>query len=274
MWRRHRNPYRPKEYAYVVISGAKKRDYGDEKADAQAEAEGGVRIKTQEEREELERDAFKRLEGKVEEKEKTKGDKSRIEELYKDSERRWEDPYEVGRRLRRGFRIERKERERVGRGNEALREKMSLGFEILGEEEEDRVRTAVVDFERRDERIGEEEKVRRRALFERREEEEKNQGNGSETMSGKKRKKKKMTDGQLAQASKERLRSALGANTRAVLDPFLNDAIPTATSPGVRAFASIKRRRPATDIPANGTSDNSEKRTAGKNPVLVDYESE
>lgn len=262
----------PKNTAYVVISGAKKRDYGDEKAEAAAEAEGGVRVKTQEEREELERDAFKRLEGKVEEKEKSSGDKSRIEELYRDSERRWEDPYELGRRLRRGFRVERKERERLGRGNEALKEKMSLGIEVLAEEEEDRLRAALVDF-------GGDDKSLESSLFEaQRKPKPDNQTNSSGGRSNGKRKKRKLTEREVTREHQEKLRSTLGANTRAAIDPFLNDRnTPITASSGVTAFKSIKRKSQAkvsTSARGDEHADEKPPPTPGKAPTLVDYDSD
>ena len=265
----------------MVVSGAKKRDYGDEKADGEAEAEGGVRIRTQEEREELERDAFKRLEGKVEEREKVKGDKGRIEELYRDNERRWEDPYEVGKRLRRGFRVERKEREKVGKGNEALREKMSLGCEVLAENEEDRVRARGIEFQGgREKDATDEEAIKSRALFA---VAQTDVQKPKEARNGKKRK-KKMTDEEMALANKEKLRSTLGANTRATIDPFLNDLSGTREAPvELKTFASIKRKRVTSrGADTKGENGKNEENTADSPtatsgaPIaaLVDYDSD
>ena len=212
----------------------------------------------------------------MEDKVRVKGEKERIEELWRDSSRRWEDPDAVGRRLRKGFREERKERERVGRGNEALAERMRLGFEVSAENEGDRVRARAVQFgsgDGEDNRSG----VNSRPLFV--EEEQHRRSERRQTYStpqGKKRR-KILTDEELALRSKEKLRSTLGANTRAVKDPFLTDSPSIASSSGTKTFGSLKRKRRKSDaVTRNPVEENNEesREAPDKGAALVDYDSD
>ncbi|KAG7007590.1 hypothetical protein G7Y79_00009g026990 [Physcia stellaris] len=131
----------PKNTAYVVTEGAKKRDTGDDK-----EVEGAIEIRTEEERERLRSDAFAALEVKVEDRRQQTTDKSRIEELYGAKDKDWEDPYAASKKLRRAFRADRKARQGREKITEALRERMGLGIELLEETEEDRRRAGFVEF--------------------------------------------------------------------------------------------------------------------------------
>ncbi|KAF7174087.1 hypothetical protein CNMCM5623_006373 [Aspergillus felis] len=141
----------------------------------------------------------------------------------------WEDPYEVSRRLRRTFRVERKAREGVEAKAEALRDKMSLGIELVEETEEDSLRAGMVDFGRGDDTTL---ITRRRPLFDSR--------NG---------KRPKAAD-TLADR-KALFRSELTGNTRAAVDPFLNQD-GSAWRPEVkrRKTASTKGVDIADDAPA------------------------
>ena len=224
----------------------------------------------------MEKDAFKRLEGKVEDKVRVKGEKERIEELWRDSSRRWEDPDAVGRRLRKGFREGRKERESVGKGNEALAERMSLGFEVLGANEGDRVRARAVQFGLED---GEDNGsgVTRRPLFAQEEQHRQKEGKRTDfTPQGKKRR-KRLTDEELALRNKEKLRSTLGANTRAAMDPFLTDGPSIASPSGIKSFGSLKRKRRKCEVDTrNDVDENNEesKEAPDKGAALVDYDSD
>ena len=132
----------PKETAYVVVEGGKARDYGEGK-----DTEEGREILTPAERERRREDAFAALEGKVEEKEATEGNKKRIEELYRSRERDWEDPGNVNKRLRDSFRRDRKTHQREERAVESLKERIGTDMEILPETEQDAQRAKLVAFE-------------------------------------------------------------------------------------------------------------------------------
>lgn len=180
----------PANTAYVVVEGGRKRDTGDA---------GGIgEIAVGEDRKAKE-DAFARLEGKVEDKRRAETERSRIEDLQRRQNRDWEDPYERSRRLRRTFRVERKAREGAEAKAEALRDKMSLGIELVEETEEDSLRAGMVDFSRGDDTT---QITRRRPLFDSR--------NGKRDVAN------TLAD------RKALFRSELTENTRAAVDPFLN----------------------------------------------------
>lgn len=244
----------PKNTAYVVTEGAKKRDTGEDKVQ-----EGEIRIITDEERTRLESDAFARLEGKVEDKQRTVSDKSRIEELYNAKERDWDDPGEANKRLRKAFRVGRKDREKAEKITEALKERMSLGMDLLEETEEDRRRAGFIEF---GEFGGEGAivKAKSRPLFA-----------GTQTSEESLAKKIKTTKASSeAEKKRESLRKELANNTRAVLDPFLS-----IDKPNVQAFGGvslIKRKRKAED--RETLSKPSESVDVTRPPTLVDYDSD
>ena len=133
----------PKNTRYEVFDGGKARDYGEDKV---REGDGGVPILTEEERKRRREDAFAQLEGKVEEKQAVKDNARRIEELYRDKDRDWEDTWSANRRLRDSFRRERKVRKREEEATEKLKERLGTDMEILPAVEEDARRAELVDF--------------------------------------------------------------------------------------------------------------------------------
>ncbi|CAD6581006.1 MAG: hypothetical protein ASARMPREDX12_000338 [Alectoria sarmentosa] len=244
----------PKNTAYVVTDGAKKRDTGEDKVQ-----EGEIRITTEEERARLEGDAFARLEGKVDDKRRTVSDKSRIEELYSSKERDWDDPGEANRRLRKAFRVGRKEREKNGKIAEALKDRMSLGMDLLEETEEDRRRAALVDF---GEFGGEGAivKAKSRPLF------------ADTRTSDKSLAKKIKTTKSASEAEKRResLRKELANNTRAVLDPFLS--MDKSSVQALGGVSLIKRKRKIED--RETVSKSNEPVEVTRLPALVEYDSD
>ena len=244
----------PRNTAYVVTEGAKKRDTGEDKIQ-----EGEIRITTEEERARLESDAFAKLEGKVEDRQRTVSDKSRIEELYNTKERDWDDPGEANRRLRKAFRIGRKEREKSGKVTEALRDRMSLGIDLLEETEEDRRRAGFVEFGE----FGTEGailKAKSRPLF-------------SDTQKSKRSLAKKITTSKAAleaEKRRERLRKEVAGNTRAVLDPFLSTDKSNVQALG--GVSLIKRKRKVEDQEAVSNLNKAVDVTMP--PALVEYDSD
>ena len=244
----------PKNTAYVVAEGAKKRDKGEDKIQ-----EGEIRITTEEDRARLEGDAFARLEGKVEDKQRTAGDKSRIEELYHAKDRDWDNPGESNMRLRKAFRVGRKEREKNGEMTEALKDRMSLGMDLLEETEDDRRRAGFVEFGE----FGSEgaiAKAKSRPLFA-------NLPKSDQSVANKIKKTKAVSE---AEKNKESLREKLANNTRAVMDPFL-----IMSKPNVQALGEvslIKRKRKIEDRETASTSPGPDEIT--KPPALVAYDSD
>ncbi|KAL8679710.1 MAG: hypothetical protein Q9186_004028 [Xanthomendoza sp. 1 TL-2023] len=227
----------PKNTAYVVLEGAKKRDTGEDVV-----KDGDYVIQSQEEKERMQSDAFAALEGRVEEKKQVVTDKSRIQDLYRGKERDWDDPYVASKRLRKTFRLERKMREQEGEKTEALKDRMSLGMDLLAESEADKKRASFVDFGLVD---GEDAvlKARSKPLFSPLLTVTGSGGSGMTTTS-----KQAAT---AAQKPREYLQQELGSNTRAAVDPFLNPGKPSPI-----AIPLIRRKKSAASS------------------MLVDYESD
>ncbi|KAL4869509.1 CWC16 protein [Aspergillus spectabilis] len=204
----------PGRAEYIVHEGGRRRDYGTSD-DGSKVGEIVVGRKEGEVG-----DAFAKIEGKVEDKRAVDEAKSRILELQARQARDWDDPYAVSRRLRRGFRVERKLLESKERGKEALREKMSLGIEIVDEVEEDGVRAGLVEFGG-----GGGKGVRTKPMFE-----SASSRYPSRIDCGEDGKKSKLKGGagkrqtaDLVAERKSLFRSELMGNTRAAVDPFLKD---------------------------------------------------
>ena len=235
----------PKNTAYVVTEGGRKRDTGEDKPGE----EGEIRILSPEEREKLQSDAFARLENTIGDRKRAAGEADRIEEL-RDRQRVWEDPYEASRRLRRVFREGRKVREKAEERSDALKEKMSLGIELLEEREEDGRMARLIEYG--EDGVRGDEAVRlaeRRGIFDDRRREGRPATDRGVTKKGKKRK----VD--VSAQRLEKLKQELGRNTRANLDPFLTQQ--RAWQPG------IKQKREEAEPPA-----------AKQSPALVDYDSD
>ncbi|KAI4209810.1 MAG: hypothetical protein LQ351_007279 [Letrouitia transgressa] len=242
----------PKNTAYVVIEGAKKRDTGDDKL-----REGDFIIRTEEEREQMQRDAFATLENKVEDKRQQVTDKSRIEELYREKQKAWDDPYAMSKRLRNQFREERKLRQKKEASTEELKDRMGLGIELLEEAEEDRKKAEFVDFGTVD--AGSViTKAQARPLFA--------MDSPAKTKGRQNRKNTKIQS--KPENSKEKLQLELGANTRAVLDPFL-----ATDKPSVKAFPQIRRKK-VNDVDVKENANEPGSGRAHDTIPLVDYETE
>ncbi|KAE8333199.1 CWC16 protein [Aspergillus sergii] len=202
----------PKNTAYVVAEGGRKRDTGEDRREGGV---GEIVVKLPGEKEEVV-DPFARLEGKVEDKKVVDEGRTRILELQERQARDWVDPYEMSRRLRKTFRAERKVLENAEAKREALKDKMSLGIEIVDETEEDQLRAGLVDFGTG----GDTTAARTRPMFESRGVSTEKKLTGQSTAKTKDGKRKKAVD--LVAERKAMFRSELTGNTRAVVDPFLN----------------------------------------------------
>ncbi|RAH75733.1 DUF572-domain-containing protein, partial [Aspergillus japonicus CBS 114.51] len=203
----------PRNTEYVVVEGGRRRDYGDAAGGGGGGGGGeggqgeivvpGMGLAQVGRKIRGEVDPFARVEGKVEDQRRGAGARERIGELQVRQARDWEDPYENSRRLRRGFREERKGLERKAAETQLLRDKLSLGIEVVEETEEDRVRAGLVEF---GEHPGNPStSTRLKPLF---------AGGPRARSTG---------QGEDAPASRKALfRSELRGNTRAAVDPFLS----------------------------------------------------
>lgn len=256
----------PKNAEYVVVEGARRRDYGKPE-----QGEGELAFLTEEERERRRNDAFANLEGKMDEKGKETKQRDRIEELYEAAEV-WRDPYEVNARLRKDFRAQRKLLEKEEKYKEGMQDKFSLGLEIADETDTDRVRASLIDFEDVDTSDRRVDEVVRRPLFESRE-------TNKAAESG--AKVKKLKSEVRAEQSRQRLQQTLVSNTRAAIDPFLSKGPSTKSKLNL---GILKRKRDAgllaePDISATANTAASEESTsAPKKPALsaalVNYDSD
>ncbi|KZL85001.1 duf455 domain protein [Colletotrichum incanum] len=136
----------PQNTAYVVVSGAKKRDTGDDGENKKTPREGEMVIMTDEERQKLRSSAFASLEKTIQDREQLAQATERIDELEDISKKRWDDPYARNKALRKTFRAGRHQREKDAAVGEALKEKMSLGIDLVPATEEDARRARLVDF--------------------------------------------------------------------------------------------------------------------------------
>lgn len=246
----------PKNTAYVVTEGAKKRDTGEDK-----QVDGEIRIRTDEERERLQNDAFAAFEGKVEDKKQVANDKSRIEELHRSQGKDWDDPYASSKKLRRAFRADRKLREQNEALTEGLKDRMSLGLDILEETEEDRRRASFVDFG--DFNVENAiDRAKSKPLF----------GDKSAPSLTPGKKIKRITPASQARLTKEKLRHELENNTRAVLDPFL--IAEKSMAPAAAILPLVRRKNGLHEPPAPSVNTSSNVGKPSTSLALVDYDSE
>ncbi|KAL6923225.1 hypothetical protein ACHAPO_001395 [Fusarium lateritium] len=248
----------PKNTAYVVVAGGTKRDTGED-----VPREGDNVIMTDQEREALRQNAFASLEKTIEDREQLQNATLRIDELLEASAKHWDDPYTQNQKLRKAFRVKRKERERDAVATEDLQDRMSLGIDIVPGTEDDARRAALVDF-------GPMEDGRDRALSKPLFKTEEDKKKFVDSKSGSKLK----VDKELSKR-KETFVSELMGNTRAAKDPFLNDG--RSETKGPPRLPGVKRKRPAQEAESH-TSEPPAKtqvKAAEKTPTgLVDYDSD
>jgi coiled-coil domain-containing protein 130 len=219
----------PKNTTYVVAYGAKKRDTGEDK-----EREGDFVITTDREREVLRNNAFASLEKTIKDRQQLAEATERLTELEAASSAHWDDPFTRNQRLRREFRIGRKERENEATSSENLKSKMSLGIELLPGTEEDTKRAALVDFGAAT-TADTSHKALSKPLFN-----SKGTKNRVDALI-----RSKPTTTPLKR--KEHLAFEVSANTRLKQDPFLFDQRSPATSKRPNLLSAVKRKRTKQD---------------------------
>ena len=254
----------PKNTAYVVISGARKRDTGHEeehtpgKRDLQS---GEHIILTEKDRDELRVNAFANLEKTIADREMLVQSRHRIDELAKVSAKHWEDPYEKNSKLRKAFRVERKKLERDTLIADGIKSRIGFQLDLMPETKEDARRAALVDFG--PDTADAAGLALKKPLFEK-----KQQPLPKRTKSARPVPKSEA----VVRNRREMFKSEVVRNTRAGKDPFLNaDRLfgPVRTSPS-QSFGTKRKR--ADDQLREG------KALVGETPVLctglVDYDSE
>ncbi|KAI1087291.1 DUF455 domain protein [Rostrohypoxylon terebratum] len=282
----------PANTAYVVVEGARKRDTGDGKDGDDSLVSSSVAILTDREREALRTDAFAKLEKTIKDRQVLEEAKHRIGELEEESRRLWEDPYERNKKLRDAFRVGRKEREREALGTEELRDRMSLGIELVAASEDDARRAALVDFRpashEREEEMGR--KALAKPLFGIGAAVKEEEGKSAKTQT--QGKSKRLKSEVAAAQMRESLVSEIVGNTRVAQDPFLSlDRSSGEVAKSSSRIMGIKRKRSEPESKPEHESERpnesgSEERnmvdvgreerekTAASSAVLVDYDSD
>ncbi|KAH8887538.1 DUF572-domain-containing protein [Thozetella sp. PMI_491] len=261
----------PQSTAYVVVSGAKKRDTGEAKDGDSLVKSGDFAIVTERERQDLRESAFANLEKTIADRAQLEHAKLRIEELQDATAKDWEDPYTQNQKLRRAFRSGRKEREKEAIAAEGLKDRMSLGIDLLPGTEDDSRRAALVDFgtaalEQGDATL---DKMLSRPLFD-------TAGPGGNIRKGAEadeRSRGKLKTEMVALKTRETLASAVAANTRVAKDPFLILGSKEAAR-GPTRLPGIKRKRAVDepDEPPGAAPEVKAKPAAA--PALVSYDSD
>ncbi|KAF2453832.1 CWC16 protein [Lineolata rhizophorae] len=260
----------PKNTEYVVTEGARRRDYGeDETRPGEGLESFGGMILTEEERERRRNDAFAAFEGKEGDKRQAKVVEHRVRELYQMRERDWSDPASANKRLRDAFRVERKARARKANVTEALKNKLSLGIDLVEENDDDARRAALVEFRP----LGGDEarKAATKPLF------ATSSANGDvergtqKTATPNTRPRRERE----AQNSKLKLQEQLRRNTWAAMDPFLLDSSSTTTL-GSQRVASVKKKPTVDKEPEAAPSEAPPQQDdrGGGGLALVDYDSD
>lgn len=268
----------PKTATYVVVSGARKRDYGDDaEGGREVEEEGvggdlegmgarGFGVRDEGEREKRREDAFASFEGRVGDKALSSTRRERVEELLGAAEV-WRDDWSANDRLRRTFRGVRKEAEREEGVKEGLKERFGLELEVLAESEADRVRAGLVGFGADEGEGGWEggKRAERKPLFET----GRIGGQASKTKTGKSSKAEMK-----AEDRRNQLQQTLLQNTRAAINPFhpTTTTIATSTKPDL---GIMKRKRVTTAAPTTTTTESPAPPPKKKPAIaLVGYDSD
>jgi coiled-coil domain-containing protein 130 len=241
----------PKNTAYVVVSGARKRDLG---TDTESLIKSGdALILTAAEKKDLREAAFKNLEKTIEDRTVAEAGKERIEELQKTQSEAWDDPYERNRRLRAQFRVGRKEREKEAMKGEEIKGRLGLDeeFLLLPAKEEDAIRAGLVDFGSLDEdEQGKRDKALSKPLFGSTAADS-SQKPTTSAVEGKVKKEakgtKKLKSEIATEKTRENLVSEIIGNTRASKDPFLDFGNGTSTRASTPRIPGLKRKRAAGD---------------------------
>ncbi|ROW03055.1 hypothetical protein VMCG_05758 [Cytospora schulzeri] len=280
----------PKNTAYVVVSGGRKRDTGEDKEGDDSLVPSGIGIggnhpiKTSQEQAAERESAFAHLEKTIEDRAALESAKARIGEIHEGNARQWDDPYARNQLLRSQFRVGRRQRERDAAVAGELRDRMGLGIELLPESEEDARWARLVDFGSKppeEEGVvgGEEVKVLARPLFGDGGKGDAAKGTTMEAGGGGRPQGKagkpprKLKSEIAASRMRESIVSEIVGNTRLASDPFLEPRSRDSTKTSITLPGLKRKRRPSRESPQPP-----DERPAGKvaavSSGLVDYDSD
>ncbi|PKS12877.1 hypothetical protein jhhlp_000217 [Lomentospora prolificans] len=267
----------PKNTAYVVERGARKRETAEDEA-----RDGDTVVLSAEEREKLRQNAFAGLEKTIEDREQLSMAAERLADLEDASARAWDDPYRRNQALRKTFRQERKKLEKEGLATEALKDRMSLAIDLLPSTEMDAMRASLVDFGTSS-HSEPQNKALAKPLFTQKSNTKQQPGCRNDSRQSKDWGRKLKSE-MLATKRKESLVSEIIGNTRVAKgDPFIDGRKAFEASSAVR-LAGVKRKKspsedppppPPSQGPPNASTPMSlPTGTAASTLALVNYDSE
>lgn len=264
----------PKNTAYVVVEGGRKRDTGEGKGGEDSLVGDGVGvtpIKTARELAEEREAAFSNLEKTIEDRAALAAARERIDEIEDANAKQWDDPYTRNQMLRKSFRVGRKQREKDAVATEDLKDRMGLGIDLLPESEEDARWAKLVDFGAAPEGLGEEgEKALSKPLFGA----AKSAGQEKKTRDGKAPTKKLLKSEIAATKMRDSLVSEIVGNTRMASDPFLEPRNKDTTKNRTNIIPGLKRKRQPEVEPSPPPEDKPVEKAAATSSALVDYDSD
>ncbi|KAI8049299.1 CWC16 protein [Thamnidium elegans] len=131
----------PKNSVYVVVSGARKKmeEWNSEDTEVIQLQDEGIKEK-------LEADPMYRLEHNIKDKKKIDASKPHISQLQNLNESQWSDPYTKSQQLRKQFRQEKKKDKVEHEATEKVRDKHSLGIELLPESVSDTIGAKSIEY--------------------------------------------------------------------------------------------------------------------------------
>ncbi|KAK2599819.1 hypothetical protein N8I77_011542 [Diaporthe amygdali] len=265
----------PKNTAYEVVSGGKRRDTGEGKegGDDDSLVSSGVvaPIKTLQEEAEEREVAFSNLEKTIEDRAALAAARERIDEIEDANAKQWDDPYTRNQMLRKTFRVGRKSREKDAAAAEDLKDRMSLGIDLLPESEEDARWARLVDFGTAPGGLGEDrDKVLAKPLFGGK----KPAAQGKRTGDSKPATKKLLKSEIAATKMRESLVSEIVGNTRMASDPFLEPRSRDSSKTTASLLPGLKRKRPPETEPSPPPEGKPVEKAAAVSSALVDYDSD
>ncbi|KAG0352594.1 hypothetical protein BG005_007985 [Podila minutissima] len=230
----------PKNATYDIAGGARKKV-----EDFTAEDNETIEIDTPEEFERRANDKFARLEHVEQDAIKAKSGATVLTRLQRLNDRQWSDPYALSQKLRKEFRADKKAKAKEVAECKAVADRVGFAFSILPESESDRVGSKRIEFEDAE-----------KARMERKLMDIKTGGlfsgvrasrTGNGRSSGALVKSRSTTDSKGLSAGStvaQNLASAVRANTRLQLDPFLTGST-SKPSPAASQKMSLSASRQA-----------------------------
>ncbi|KAJ3141745.1 hypothetical protein HDU90_006088 [Geranomyces variabilis] len=131
----------PKNAEYTIISGARKREEGYDPADI-----GLPTLQSESTTEKIATDAFYKLEHQVADTKRASAVAVSMSQLIEYNDDKWKDPYAMSQKLRKGFRTEKREREKVQAEGKQIADRVGLKLDILPAAKEDEIQAKAISW--------------------------------------------------------------------------------------------------------------------------------